>query len=77
MQVHKDMVCKQCGSVNEHEQVTRAEDRTSGNVTLMIIRCKKCGHEYIQSELTSWSDKNSGTAVFNVTDWTIQQIELY
>lgn len=76
LQVHRDMICKQCGSVNEHEQVTRSEDKTIGTVISMIIRCKKCGHEYLQGTLAQWSD-NRATTIFNTVDWSIVQVELY
>jgi hypothetical protein len=76
MQVHRDMLCTGCGSVNEHEQVTKNKDLTRGNVVEMVIRCKKCGHEYLQGTLTQWSDTDEPMN-FNVTEWGLSQIEEY
>jgi uncharacterized Zn finger protein len=73
MQVHRDMVCVECNSVNQHEKVTRV---TNNNVIEMVLKCKACGHEYLTGTMTSTSD-DGHPVVFNITNWESSQIELY
>lgn len=73
LQVHRDMICSKCQSVNEHEQITRVKNEFE---TLMIIRCKSCGHEHEQGSIAYWSD--GGLPIdFTVTDWVSQVPETY
>lgn len=76
LQVHRDIVCSKCQSVNEHEQITREK---SNFETAMIIRCKLCGHEYEQSVISYWVGdiENKTPLDFKVTDWDAQTPETF
>ena len=47
--IHKDVRCSECNSLNNYETVTRSS--YSGTTTFK--RCLKCGHEKIESTTTS------------------------